>query len=310
MNALQQKAAYVANITGLDIAAESSGDAEKQSRIYLNVSCGDVSGRISLPGDSSPQLVGLVAAYFADTDEYEGGLLSAGLYRILKGVETPARVRSIDEMLAGRQYFVALLITEPQQWGELVSLLSALSTDDDVIIKTSMDAALYLKSCDGSYDGSEELAEILYRNITADRNMALIVCSGGKASGVGAIVQAYSRATTAWLRMTGNVRHYRDCALAELMKKLPAADVREYLSYLTDGRKITELSDELIETARVFLDCDLQVSTAAKALYLHRNTLSARLDKIADATGLDIRRYRQAQLFDRIVELMRIVKNM
>ena len=59
MNALQQKAAYVANITGLDIAAESSGDAEKQSRIYLNVSCGDVSGRISLPGDSSPQLVGL-----------------------------------------------------------------------------------------------------------------------------------------------------------------------------------------------------------------------------------------------------------
>ena len=133
-------------------------------------------------------------------------------------------------------------------------------------------------------------------------------CSGGAAYGADSVVSAYSRAVTAQLSQEGAVRHYRDCAMSELLKKLPGRELKNYLDYLSEGGAVLSLSPELKETARVFLDCDLSVAAAAKKLYLHRNTLAARLDKIRADTGLDIRFFRQAQLYELISALSSAIK--
>lgn len=51
---------------------------------------------------------------------------------------------------------------------------------------------------------------------------------------------------------------------------------------------------ELIHTLEEILRCDLSLTKAAKNLYIHRNTLMYRIDKIKKETGFDIRSFKEA----------------
>ncbi|GAE24681.1 Fis-type helix-turn-helix domain protein [Halalkalibacter wakoensis JCM 9140] len=51
---------------------------------------------------------------------------------------------------------------------------------------------------------------------------------------------------------------------------------------------------ELIHSIKVYLDCNMNISHAAKKLFLHRNTMQYRVDKFIEKTGIDIRHFRSA----------------
>ncbi|GAE35281.1 PucR family transcriptional regulator [Halalkalibacter akibai] len=51
---------------------------------------------------------------------------------------------------------------------------------------------------------------------------------------------------------------------------------------------------DLIKSIRVYLDCNMNISLAAKKLYLHRNTLQYRVEKFIEKTGVDIRHFNNA----------------
>ena len=59
----------------------------------------------------------------------------------------------------------------------------------------------------------------------------------------------------------------------------------------------SKLDSEMIRTIDVFLKCGLNLSDAARELYIHRNTLIYRLDKIQKYTTYDIREFYSAVLF-------------
>jgi sugar diacid utilization regulator len=54
---------------------------------------------------------------------------------------------------------------------------------------------------------------------------------------------------------------------------------------------------ELLSTAEELFKCDLNISEAARKLYLHRNTLLYRIEKIKNHTGLDIKKFEEAVIF-------------
>jgi sugar diacid utilization regulator len=59
---------------------------------------------------------------------------------------------------------------------------------------------------------------------------------------------------------------------------------------------------ELVDTALAYIEADLNVRRAAKALFVHPNTVHYRLSRLADRTGLDVRR------FEDLVELLMAVR--
>ena len=61
--------------------------------------------------------------------------------------------------------------------------------------------------------------------------------------------------------------------------------------------KLDSLDNEMINTIKIFLDSDLNISHCAKKLYVHRNTLIYRLEKIKKETGFDIKDFNQAMIF-------------
>nr|WP_241393066.1 helix-turn-helix domain-containing protein [Clostridium tetanomorphum] len=61
--------------------------------------------------------------------------------------------------------------------------------------------------------------------------------------------------------------------------------------------KFDHFDGEIITTIEEFIKSDLNISDAAKKLFIHRNTLIYRLDKIYKETGFDIRNFKEASVF-------------
>lgn len=66
--------------------------------------------------------------------------------------------------------------------------------------------------------------------------------------------------------------------------------IEEYIQI----NKIKELDEELLMTVIMFLKCNLSISETARKMYLHRNTLIYRIEKIHSITGYDIRNFDDA----------------
>lgn len=70
----------------------------------------------------------------------------------------------------------------------------------------------------------------------------------------------------------------------------------EYLQEITTEYKdiFKGFNHELIQTLEEVLRCDLSLTKASKNLYIHRNTLMYRIEKIKKETGFDIRNFKEA----------------
>jgi carbohydrate diacid regulator len=73
---------------------------------------------------------------------------------------------------------------------------------------------------------------------------------------------------------------------------LDSADRTEAENYVEQN--LSSLSSELRMTLKTFFDNNLNISKSAQALYIHRNTLIYRLDKIMEISGRDPRRFSDA----------------
>ena len=90
---------------------------------------------------------------------------------------------------------------------------------------------------------------------------------------------------------------------------MPAISVINYYNVLVDGDAKSIFADpDMLGTAEKFLENNLNVSETARKLYMHRNTLTYRLDKIQRATGLDIRNFSDAITF-RLCSLLYKISN-
>ena len=83
-----------------------------------------------------------------------------------------------------------------------------------------------------------------------------------------------------------DVMETKECWLMSMVDCMSVSRKESLMMYLVDHE---ELDDELLSTALCFFENNLSISTTARALYVHRNTLIYRLDKIMQITGLDLR---------------------
>ncbi|MBE7088695.1 MAG: PucR family transcriptional regulator [Clostridiales bacterium] len=87
--------------------------------------------------------------------------------------------------------------------------------------------------------------------------------------------------------------------LNEIILSVPTAILEKYLA-LHDMRALVKIfgDSEMMDTAESFFQNNLNVSQTAQALYMHRNTLMYRLNKIKKLTGLDIKNFDMALTFE------------
>jgi carbohydrate diacid regulator len=70
-----------------------------------------------------------------------------------------------------------------------------------------------------------------------------------------------------------------------------------FIKEVLHGINIEEFDDETLVTVNKFFENNLNVSETSRQLYIHRNTLVYRLDKLQKMTGLDLRNFDDAIIF-------------
>ena len=153
-------------------------------------------------------------------------------------------------------------------------------------------------------------------NWLSNRFWAVIIAIGvvmGVVAGFADCAASYRQAISA-LRMGGifeqnaAVSTYKEYLLVKMLEDMPKYKLQEFLDILLEPESKGILSDpEMLSTAEEFLNTSLNVSETSRNLYMHRNTLMYRLDKIERATGLDIRKFRDAMTFRLVMILYKLI---
>lgn len=87
-------------------------------------------------------------------------------------------------------------------------------------------------------------------------------------------------------------------------------NIDEYKKLFAIKSVNTLLTDEdLVKTATLFFKNNLNISTASKVGFMHRNTLIYRLDKIQKLIGLDIKNFNDAVVFENLLLLYNLINN-
>lgn len=90
---------------------------------------------------------------------------------------------------------------------------------------------------------------------------------------------------------------YNRLGIGRLIYQLPMNLCRMYLREALGGRSPEEFDEETLATIRQFFENNLNISETSRKLFIHRNTLVYRIDKIQKMTGLDLRVFDEAITF-------------
>lgn len=101
---------------------------------------------------------------------------------------------------------------------------------------------------------------------------------------------------------------YSSLGIGRLIHQLPISLCEMYLNEIFANQDILNLSEEELSTINMFFDNNLNVSETARELFVHRNTLVYRLEKLQKQTGLDIRRFDDALTFKIALMVTRYMK--
>lgn len=90
---------------------------------------------------------------------------------------------------------------------------------------------------------------------------------------------------------------YDNLGIARLIYQLPTTLCETFLREIFKRGSIESLDQETLFTIQRFFENNLNVSETSRKLFVHRNTLVYRLDKIKKITGLDLREFDHAIVF-------------
>ena len=90
---------------------------------------------------------------------------------------------------------------------------------------------------------------------------------------------------------------YDNLGIARLVYQLPTNLCDMFLKEVFKRGSIDSLDQETLFTIQKFFENNLNVSETSRKLFVHRNTLVYRLEKIKKLTGLDLREFEDAIVF-------------
>ncbi len=90
---------------------------------------------------------------------------------------------------------------------------------------------------------------------------------------------------------------YESLGLGRIIYQLPTTLCEMFLNEVFKKNPIETLDEDTLETINKFFENNLNVSETSRKLYVHRNTLVYRLEKIKKLTGLDLREFDHAIVF-------------
>ncbi len=103
---------------------------------------------------------------------------------------------------------------------------------------------------------------------------------------------------------------YSTLGIGRLIYQLPIPLCKMFIKEIFEGKSPDDFDEETLMTINKFFENSLNVSETSRQLYIHRNTLVYRLDKLQKSTGLDLRIFEDAITFKIALMVVKYMKYM
>ncbi|MDD6811947.1 MAG: helix-turn-helix domain-containing protein [Lachnospiraceae bacterium] len=107
-----------------------------------------------------------------------------------------------------------------------------------------------------------------------------------------------------------NIIAYSELGIGRLIYQLPIPLCKMFIKEIFDGKSPDDFDEETLTTINKFFENSLNVSETSRQLFIHRNTLVYRLDKLQKSTGLDLRVFEDAITFKIALMVVKYMKYM
>ncbi|MEF9970826.1 MAG: helix-turn-helix domain-containing protein, partial [Oscillospiraceae bacterium] len=146
------------------------------------------------------------------------------------------------------------------------------------------------------------LAEDIGETINSELLVKTVIGIGTIASHLRELADRYKEAQVAIevgkvFETEKSVIHYENLGIGRIIYQLPTTLCEMFLSEIFKKNPIESLDQETLYTINKFFENNLNVSETSRKLFVHRNTLVYRLEKIKKLTGLDLREFDHAIVF-------------
>lgn len=222
---------------------------------------------------------------------------------LLVDVHSQAKKMNVD-VNARRMVFVI----EQKKKGEslLLETMKGIFDTGTKDVVTSVDEAhiILIKTLTktDTYEEVNEIGKTLVDTLSAEAMVQVRVAYGSIVDELKDVSKCYKEASMALdvgriFYAHKDVLAYNELGIGRLIHQLPYSLCEMFLQEVFHGQALDQFDKETLATVNAFFENDLNISETARKMYLHRNTLGYRLDKIQKTTGLDVKKFEDALTF-------------
>ncbi|MDY4212251.1 MAG: helix-turn-helix domain-containing protein [Eubacteriales bacterium] len=216
------------------------------------------------------------------------------------------RTRELHLTTEAKRVVYLVRIKDNAAENSVVDILQNLFPDKkrDFVIRIDDNDLVVIKEFEDeiSKEKSIQLGQVIYDTLAGEGMISTSVGISTIVDTIQELAQAYREARIALevgkvFDTEKNVISYDNLGIGRLIYQLPTTLCELFLNEVFKKESINVLDSETIYTIQKFFENNLNVSETSRKLFVHRNTLVYRLDKIKKLTGLDLREFDDAIIF-------------
>ena len=168
-------------------------------------------------------------------------------------------------------------------------------SEQDIVIVKEVDPAIETEEL-------EKYAQEILRAASAERPAKLLIGISSVVNNLKDLARAYKEAKVSLevgkvFDIEKPIMSYENLGIGRLVYQLPTTLCEIFLQEVFKKGSLDSLDRETLMTVQSFFENNLNVSETSRKLFVHRNTLVYRLEKIRKLTGLDLREFDHAVTF-------------
>lgn len=169
-----------------------------------------------------------------------------------------------------------------------------------------------------TYDDMDKIAKVILDMLNSEAMSQVHVAYGTIVNEIKDVSRSYKEAKMALdvgkiFYSERNIVAYSSLGIGRLIYQLPMPLCKMFIKEIFGDNSPEDFDEETLETINKFFENSLNVSETSRQLFIHRNTLVYRLDKLQKSTGLDLRVFDDAITFKialMVVKYMQYMENM
>lgn len=249
------------------------------------------------------QIQSLLVAYKEryDKDNFIKNLLLDNL--LLVDIYSRAKKLHIENNIRRIVYLIETNIDKDMNIVEIVRSIFPAKTKDFVtaVDEHSIILVKELREKE-TMDEIEKIAKMISDTLSTELNVKVYISIGTVVSDLKDVSRSYKEAKMALevgkiFENDKYIVNYEKLGIGRLICQLPLSLCKMFIKEVLHGLTMDDFDDETLATVNKFFENNLNVSETSRQLYIHRNTLVYRLDKLQKMTGLDLRNFDDAIIF-------------